>query len=322
MFGKGAIQDTPDSRDFKYSDVASAGQFDWQAGFDIENKLGRKIEPKNQGASGSCGGQSIAYYGAVIEALATGTYEERSAKFPYSQNFIYPSGSRSRDNCALFKNQGLCTEERLTSYENGPPSESFMQRNQDITEEVRKDAIKAKALSYYSINLDIESVAKAIQDGNGCLLTIIGENNGTWLSAFPAAPKKTEWLHAIYTGKARLINGKKYIGLLNSWGNVGEEGWQWIGEDYFPYITQGFTLIYDAQIKHVFNYDMRLGDENEEVKFLQVRLQDLGFFPKQTKCTGFYGNITKKAVISYAMSKMLAVTGNKVGVQIRGFLNC
>ena len=321
-FGTGANIGREDLRDFEYK--AGAAPFDWVKGFDIEAKLGFNLPVKDQNGSGSCGGQAFSYYGEVLEALATGTFEERSAKFIYSQSFTPPWGSSGRDNCKVVTKQGWAKESVLPSYENGqPPSEAFMQRSGDITQSVRDDAQKAKSLSYYAVDTDIETIAHAIESGKGIVLGITGENNGTWLSAFPKVAENESWRHWVYAGKAKIINGKKYIGFINSWGNIGEQGWQWIGEEWFNgrWVWNAWTLIYDAQIKQVFNLDMRFGDQNEEVKFLQVRLQDLNFFPKNQTCTGFYGNITKDAVRNYAMSNMLSVTGKIVGPTIRGFLN-
>lgn len=50
-----------------------------------------------------------------------------------------------------------------------------------------------------------------------------------------------------------MIDGKKYIGFLNSWGDtVGEKGWQFIGEDYFNsqygFFDNPYIMTYDPQI--------------------------------------------------------------------------
>ena len=45
-----------------------------------------------------------------------------------------------------------------------------------------------------------------------------------------------------------------------------------------------------------FTKDLKYSDKNEEVKQLQIRLQDQNFFPYNVKPTGWFGSITKKAV--------------------------
>jgi hypothetical protein len=41
------------------------------------------------------------------------------------------------------------------------------------------------------------------------------------------------WGHALFAGRFRIKDGKKEIGILNSWGNVGDRGWQWLSEEWF-----------------------------------------------------------------------------------------
>lgn len=55
--------------------------------------------------------------------------------------------------------------------------------------------------------------------------------------------------------------------------------------------------------------DLREGDENQNVKALQDRLKLLGFFPKNVKSTGFFGPITKKAVMDFQKSRKIKQTG-------------
>jgi hypothetical protein len=249
-FGKGAHKDRFDSRDYKFSEIAKAlPPFDWDKGFDIEEKLGLKLPVKNQGTSGSCGGQAWSYYGEVLEALNSKTFEERSAKFIYAQTAVPGGGSAGRENCNVVIKQGWAREQVLSSYENGqPPSEEFISRSEDITSEVRADASNSKALKYAMADLNIEAFAQAIKANNGLIMGIQGRNNGTWLSMYPKAEDKPEWAHWMYLGKAKVIDGKKFIGALNSWGDqVGEGGWQWFGEEWFQnnLIFNGWTIYYD-----------------------------------------------------------------------------
>ena len=243
-FAGGAFRDKYDLRDKKY--VARAGfPFDWQKGYDVEEELSKilnipnfKLLPKDQDGSSSCGGQAGAMYNAILEAEATKTWEERSAKYIYAQGYVPGGGMYGRDIMKIIKKQGVAREVVLSSYENGnPPSEKFMQRSQDITIEARNDAKNAKIRDYGQVNPDIETVAQAIRDNWGVIIGVTGENNGTWLSLFPKPPTKGElyeWRHWVYAGKAKLIDGKKCIGILNSWGKIaGENGWQWLGENYF-----------------------------------------------------------------------------------------
>lgn len=235
--GHGAKKKKLDLRDHKWTKIAGAGQpFDWIKGFDIEDKLGFKIPVEDQGQSSSCGGQALRYYLEVDEALRTGKMTRRSAKFSYSQIYYPGGGTESRAVGNFAVRFGTCKEELNPSYDHGnPPTELFMRaRNFNTTANFDDAATdKESAYAYVKAN-NIDAVAEAIEANNGAILMINGQNNGTWLSQYPESPMKTEWRHFLYAGKARMINGKKYIVVLNSWGNdTGVYGWQWLPEEYF-----------------------------------------------------------------------------------------
>lgn len=249
-YGTGAIESSYDPRDYWY-EPSDKGAFDWEKGFDIEEKLKTKIVIKNQNGSGSCGGQAWSYYGEVLEAIVTGTYEPRSARWIYSHTRHPDGGSAGRDNCSFCVKNGWVSEKYASSYDHGkPPKEEFM----SIVPILDKDGIEdngvTKALSYLNVPVNIEVFAQAIQDNNGLVLVLNGQDNGTWRQKFPAPPLVKEWGHFLYAGKAKMINGKKYIGVAQSWGtNVGDDGWQWLGEEWFANpklgIREGWTMAWD-----------------------------------------------------------------------------
>lgn len=216
-----------------------------------------------------------------------------------------------------------------------------------ITAAARFDAKSSRLLSYANVNTDIDIVAQAIRENKGVVLGITGVNNGTWESNMPKPPTNSapsaRWYHWVYAGKAKVINGKKYIGILNSWGNVGDKGWQWLSEDYFKTIlsdAHGATAIWSAWT-HVFNaevtppsfthnfvVELRYGRSGSEVVALQKALQSMGIFPETVPCTGYYGDITRKAVLDFQvkftvapMLELLALNGKVVGVKTRAQLN-
>lgn len=345
-----AVKDRDDPRDYTWAELGwGAPPFDWTEGFDIETKLGTKIPPKSQNGSGSCGGQAWSTYSAVLEAVATGTFEERSAKFIYSQTYVPPGGgSMGRDNANVFINQGVAREVLTPSYDNGtPPSEAFITRVQDITEAARADAKNDRALSYANVDvtIGIDVIAQAIRENYGVILGITGQNNGTWGSAFPTPPENVTglWHHWIYAGKAKMVNGKKYIGCLNSWGAaVGDKGWQFISEDYIKKLLPAdgygravwqvwahiFNPLSIPSFTHNFKTNIALKDTGPEVIALQRALQKEGQFPASVPCTGYYGDITRRAVLAFQLKYSIASTnelfdlnGNLVGAKTRMKLN-
>lgn len=363
-FNPGAVQDRVDPRDYQYAEIASgAAPFDWNTGFDIElviaqtiNVPGFKIPVKDQNGSGSCGGQAWSYYMGTLEAIFTRSFEERSAKFIYSQTYIPPAGSNGRDNSQLCKDKGDALEALTPSYDNNAsPSEAFMQKASDITTEARMDAKKTRALAYALVSIDIDEIAQAIRDNYGVIIGICGSNNGTWSTNKPQAPEQdspvnTRWYHWLYACKAKIIDGKKYIGVINSWGNiVGDQGIQWLSEDYFnrllnnePHggraIWTAWTLVFNQNPVTVFSHNFAVpllfGMHGEEVRALQMALQADGSFPKGFNLDPsvykdpYYGDITRQAVLAFqwkyqvaGVAELISLEGKVVGPKTRTKLN-
>lgn len=334
-FDPGGVVDIVDNRDYQLDEVAAAPvAFDWDTGFDIEDSLRIalnnptfKLTVKDQEQSFSCGGQAWAYLAEVLEALKTGTYETRSAKYVYAQTHVPPGGSRGRDNADIFVNQGVARETVLPSV---PATEAFLTRSQDITDPVRINAKLARSFVYAQAPLNINSAAMAIRDHGGVVLGIDGANNGTWGSEFPKPPSNTEWRHWVYFGKAKKIGGIKHIACLNSWGtNVGDNGWQWIAEQYFNsgHVWSAWTHVLmppitppvEPPVQHVFNINLAYRDRSDEVKHLQTKLQKLGFFPANVNPTTFYGLITASSVLKFQVAHNVSTMANLIALQGKAF---
>lgn len=316
LFGKGGIRlDIPDPRDILWGkDVGGdSAPFNWDVGYDVEKELSTvlgnlfKMTVKDQNGSSSCGGQAWSYYGQVLNVFHNKNTSERSAKFIYSQTFVGTGGSGGNENCNIVINQGWGLESDTPSYEKGlPAGESFYERPQDITQKAKDDAKLNKVLKYANVlNRDADAVAQAIRDNHGCIFGLTGTNNGTWRSEFPLPPTtyNDSWNHWVYIGKCKMINGKKYFGLLNSWGtSVGDSGWQWISESYLNLLILGYPVIWSIWTmveaenvvvvnppQYVFTKLLKYGMKNSDVSHLQIKL---GIKPVD----GNFGPITLNAV--------------------------
>lgn len=236
QFGHGGKPKRVDLRDHKWKKIASAPvPFDWSVGYDPQDTN----VTKNQGQSDSCGGQS----GAYLNARLLGG-EEQSAKSIYSLIWYKGGGTSLRDVLKTICNRGVNLEVDVPST---PPFEPILEDKSWVKPNLDHDAGIRKGLSYAFVNADIESTAQAIRDTGGCVLMIEGQNNGSWLSPVPIAPNSNValWRHFVFAGGAKLLNGKKAIHIHNSWGNgAGENGWQWITEDYFNsgHVTEAGVL--------------------------------------------------------------------------------
>lgn len=343
-FNPGAIKDREDPRDYQWKEIGFAlNPFDWNKGWDIEVEVATAIKQpgftlpnKNQYTSYSCGGQAWGTYGGAIEAVFTGSYEERSSKFIYSQTYVVGGGSAGRDNSNLVIKQGWGKESLTSSYQTGPTvTEDFMEKTSDITDTARQNAGLARALSYASVNTDIDSIAQSAQANHGSIIGITGSNNGTWLSSVPSAPISNSnlWYHWLYVGKAGMLGGKKALKVFNSWGvGVGDKGWQWITEDYFKglggtTVWNSWTHVYNnnpitSVYTHDFQLNLELGQNSNEVMALQHCLQITGDFPASINPTGYYGTATAAAVFSFQVKNGISPADrNHVGPMTRAALN-
>ena len=235
QFGHGALPHIEDIRDYKFA--RASDPYDWTQSYDIETLVGT-IYSENQGTSFSCGG-SWAYLQGVIQALKTAQpYQRKSRFYPYSQVFVAGGGSDGRTLCQLCVAQGVSQETLCPSYnaDGTPLTEEQYEMPNNITSTARADASTDKALAFANTDsTDIDAVAEAIVANGGLMFGVYGINNGTWLSADPLPPSRPdgEWAHWVFAGKVAMRNGNKAIGIKNSWGNIAENGWQWLSEDYF-----------------------------------------------------------------------------------------
>jgi len=145
---------------------------------------------------------------------------------------------------------GWVSETLVPSYDKGrAPKEPFFATKPEVTQERKEEKEVNRSQSYLSIKPNIEIVAQAIRDNYGCVLVVNGENNGTWRTTYPKPPKVKEWGHFVYGGKVKSVKGRRFIGVKNSWGNIGEDGWQWIGEAYFDsgHVREGWTHQWDYE---------------------------------------------------------------------------
>lgn len=265
QFKNGCIPQPSDERDLLFDEVLGAGPIfsdeEWDKGYDIEKELGITLNPNNQYSSYSCVGQAYSKYAAVLNFIETGKWEDVSAKAIYSQISLgYARGAYLRDGAKLIVNWGAVTEAIVKSYrDNGTTDEQFMLDNKWLTPEMIELAKNLQSKEYRLIQgLGIDYFARAIKDGHGMVAGVVGTNNNSWTSVYPNPPELTTnqgqlWGHAIYFGKVRRKNGKKEVGFLNSWGPIGERGWQWLTEDWFKdnnrWVFNPWVLIDKANLK-------------------------------------------------------------------------
>lgn len=301
-FNNGVLSDLHDGRDYRFSIYLDRYEirfgskpFDWDKGYDVEKELGHKLSLKNQQNSLSCVGQATAYYKELYEYYLKRVTKEKSAKSVYSQIFLQNGGAYLRDGVILVKNYGINLEEDVPSYQYG----------EDVPEEFIRDKswmnnILTKKAKYYANSdcyridgLGIDIFAKALEIGKGYLMGVSGCNNGTWYSKFPKpptteTPQNEIWGHAVCAVAAVKIDGKKYIKIKNSWGNIGENGYQYLGEEWFsdngrwifnPWVFCPKIMFKQEDLKHATAYTIFIKKINEDGS--ESRFQRQGFCIKK-----------------------------------------
>jgi len=266
--GTGALRDPIDIRDRRYEEVACAGEpVDWEKGFDIEKILNIHIPLKNQNGSGSCVGQGWSYYGAVLNAVETGFYNEQSAKAIYSQIELgLPGGGAYiRDGAKLFVNWGSLNESVVPSYNNGQPADETFYKNKTWKiPGIDKVAsvLQAKEYRTFLAASNMEMFAMAIRDNFGVVGGVEGSNNGTWNSYEPQPPiGESQWGHCLFFSKFGIDSEGKYIATPNSWDTRDQydslypDGWQKFRQNWFDsaFMFNPWTLIDKPNIAQISN---------------------------------------------------------------------
>jgi len=241
LTGEGAYPDEPDGRDLF---IATAGQskVDWEKGFDIYHNLDLELEIKNQGSSLSCVGQAVAYYAEVLQYIEVADevepedYREFSAKSIYAQiRLPERGGSYLRDGVKTMVDYGINSEDVV---ESGSIEDVYLDKGFLTKENIAEAKIYQSEKFYMTAHYnDIDAVAEAIEVGNGAIIGFWGSNSGMQTAFITPPPEDYSeriWGHAVYGCGFLIINGKKYIKFVNSWGKSwGEKGFGYISEDYF-----------------------------------------------------------------------------------------
>jgi hypothetical protein len=251
MFGTGCIPDTPDKRDFLYSDICTmTGEtpaIDWTQGFDAFDAVGLAPIMQNQDGSSSCVAQATKSYVRRWIAKLQLLDKEWSARFIYSSINLPGGGAQIRDGVIFAATKGSIGESVVPSYELGkPPSETFM-KSYIPTQEILDQAIKMDFFTARMIPGDTGNInifAAAIRDNFGCVGGFRGTNEG-WCQPVVRPPKEGEnqWGHSVDLcafGEldvqiGEFLPGTKCLFTKNSWGDhyAIKEG-KWAGYQAIP----------------------------------------------------------------------------------------
>lgn len=282
----------------------------------------------DQNGSGSCVAQTVAKMLGIMYALKFSEYLHFSATHVYQRRVNKPSGGMIAVDALNIARQGV-TLESLT------PSQNMTDAQMDavIIQEYKKEVGKVfKANNFVKLKTrSIEDIASTIQATGKPVMVWYWFKHKEWKTipevqdhnlSLRAGSRHSVTAHNFTIlgkehTKDRDLWGKKALIIDDSWGTeYGEKGQRFITEDFHNernffagYLTSFKFEKSEPDKKIHFNVTMRKGQRSAEIIKLQNFLKSKGLFPTNVDSTGYFGSITKKAVIKFQQSRGLVPDG-------------
>lgn len=324
IFQNGALFDErteeEKAKDFKFEEiVASVAPVIW---IEKISTSWRKFPIFNQDGSGSCVAQTMAKVMGVMYWLKNNVYVHFSATHIYQRRSNKPAGGMSGVEAFEIAKNGA-TLEVLT------PSQDMNDAQMDgiKIETYKEDVGKIFKLGNYVVGpvKDLETIASIIQQTGKAVMVWYYFTYAEWTDvpeikvAGLEVGSQSAVRHSVTAVDFTLYQGKKCLIIEDSWGpNYGKGGQRIITEDFHKarnwFAAHPMNFKFDEPILppvtiYNFTKNMKQGDQNNEVKELQLFLQKGGFYPANSSATGYFGAVTKKAVIAFQLAHNLVGDG-------------
>lgn len=289
------------SRHNKHKNVGSASLINWNRQY-----VAPSTKIKDQGISSSCGGQATSYF---LEKLYG---QEISAKSIYSRGYASVGGMVDSVLRKVIQNMGANIEKDVPSYDayGNPLPEILYTDNSWQSTIINQDALSRSGMVPINVSIDMDSIAKAIDDYGGVIFLITGQNNGTWTSPYPKPPSinnpNPRWGHYMDSFFYSMGN-EEQIDCFQSWGNnVGDNGVQHFTKEY---INSGFIVdAFSFTKKLLFTTQMGFGSIGKSVYDLQNKLISEGVSTFKAP-TGIFWYQTEISVKNYQKKYNIQQTG-------------
>ncbi len=363
-FSLGGIASVPDYRDITMDAVFGAPVPSELPPFYFSDIT--KIPVMHQRKIGACVGHASAVEKAQQELKETGGVLPFSPRFVYALAKAedgLPAGLEGtyyRLGLKVLQKHGCATEATLPNDTTlGHEDYIFSRDTSKIPaaafDEAKKYAIKSYAHVGFFMDIGEQQLKRAIMEGEGILLGMqVGKEwwsdkngNPSWRAEdlLPIRPPASVVSgHAVFPYGWDTVNSRARFHIRNSWSaEWGDRGNGWFFHDEWKkYLTEAWAAvdlpnnwIEEARelppaetFKHFFGFDLAFGQKSDEVRKLQIALKIDGTFPKSVGETGFYGEITRKAVLDFqkkygvaSFAELLLVNGRRVGAKTRRKLN-
>lgn len=333
---------TPEQKekDFNQKEiVASVAAVNW-----IKKKKSqfRSFPSLNQNYTNKCVAFTLRKIAGILYFLKTGVFFDFSASFPYEYRINKPSGGMvGTDAFDIWRKNGM-TPESLC-----PSGQTYDSDEVKIDEMAKQVALGFISGGDVGIDAgDFDSVCSTIQETKKGIMTWFFFTHDEWSQSVPKiietdmtdpgdARASRHSVSSIDFGIATditEINGEQVIKIEDS-AHFGSKDVRYITREFFNkrcwFIRYPMNFKFDAPKEgstkpiYTFTKTMKFSSTystDPEVVALQNCLKWSGFFPSNSDSTGYFGSVTKKAVIAFQTKYGLTPDG-VVGPITRSKLN-
>lgn len=322
------------AKDWVDTELASSLTVDWK-----EKKKWKSYSERNQRATNSCVAQTASKMLEVMNKLEENKTVVFSASPIYAKRFNKPhAGMAMFDVFDIVKKNGTTTEERIKSQNLN--SDAMMEELAKNWKEEDSKIAETYGIEAYTIIQDFQNIdvlAGHIEAGRPVMIFLYAEVNE--YGEYPVIKNpnldinKAYIRHAVTAVDYGTIKGVKYLKVEDS-AHFNKKSVRYLDEAFLKRVYAAGVMfdrnnsVLPKKIKHNFTRDLVLGERSDDVKVLQDILKVEGFFPVATDSTGYYGEITRRAVEKYqrhykvaSLWELLIVKGTRVGKKTRESLN-
>lgn len=290
--------------DYRAEEVLSFAPVEWKEKSESE---WRKYPTFNQDGSSSCLAQSEAKYLGIENFLEEGKFVHFSARDVYSRRSNYPGKGMFFQNALEIGHKFGATFEQLMPSQG--LNETVMNMSEDRTPLTEIVAKPGRGGNYLILPRNIEEIASVIEPRGKPIVLGVRFGPYEWTKKVPEMRgTNIPYGHGIVGIEALLHKGKKAILIDDSARpETGFDGRRILTEDWFKegrIIWAGYHQFLsntgiETKPSYHFTRDLKYGDKNEEVVWLQKCLCFKKYFPSEVNFTGYFGGITLKGVKLY-----------------------
>lgn len=286
----------------------------------------RHFPERNQSSSGSCVMQSNAKARGATEAIAGSNFPILSAR-EYNQRSNYPEEG-------TIPMEGLQITAKGLSLESFYPSQEMTEEQINVRYSEKSQAILDSEKMYsggtpVQLPIDIDSIAQALDAGFGVVICCaFPESEWQYVPIVTSGIANCD--HQIAVVDRTLFQGQKTLVCEDSaFLSTSQNGQRLITEKellarcYFTgYVRKTNPPAQGAVARpvHTFTTDLEFGMTGSEVLNLQQYLVFKGFLSKDCM-TGYFGNLTKQALITLQIENNISPAIGYCGSITRNFIN-